>query len=114
MNEEQKQNAKHTLVIFIAALIGGFLGSAIACHHCFKSMKRAYFYSKMAPMMRHFENFDDFEMPKRHLARPQKKAPTQIDREFFEENYILIPKEMLDLDSKDAKDSKDYKKTDDK
>lgn len=110
MNEEQKQCAKHTLVVFLAALAGSIIGTLIACHCCIKHAKHMYFYSKMAPMIKYFEDFRNFDMPQRHFKRPEYKHMPQYDREFFEEKYIIIPKDMFDSDLKDEKKLKTSQK----
>lgn len=97
MNDETKTFLKQVAIFILSSLIGGFIGGILAnsCNH--------YKFERHTHMHKHFNHhMNDFEFKK-----PNFDNGIKPDENFFiEEDYIIIPKNILKNADNNPKEEK--------
>lgn len=87
MNDETKVFSKQVAIFILSSLIGGFIGGILAnsCNH--------YKFERHTHMHKHFNHkTDDFWSKKQNFDDDIKDKDENF---FIEEDYMIIPKNML-------------------
>ena len=97
MTEETKEHIKFNICVFLCAALGGLLGSICGCCATFKYIKYEYLFHSIMPLAKQFEFRREFNYDMPQKFQEKFKKPFELEKEFIEEDdYILIPKKMLD------------------
>lgn len=94
MNDDTRIFLRQAGTLILSAAIGGFIGGMFAncCHHC-HCMKHMHFHH--GPMKPFGGKFEEKRFPK-------------FEERFFEEDYIIIPKDLLNSNRKNEKNLKPF------
>lgn len=99
MNENEKEFLKYLAVALISAFAGGIISAlVIMSHHSFKVQKHIHFYPPKRIIQRTENDFikmnEDFDKFTKKLLKKIKHP--EIESDYIEEDYIIIPRQVID------------------